>query len=159
MKINKLIVAAGLAAAAGYASVASAHDYIYALGVANSNVARTDIFGITCAAGTAKITYRVKDLKTTPEKATTIKIRGASTVAGLSSAVWDSANQTGGFTTLRTLTNGAITYYFEINKNAVTNVLGTESYSAEIHCYDTNNQHNPDDQSTTPNVWIKRNQP
>lgn len=159
MTITKTIMAASVIAVAGYAGVASAHPYQFALGVSTTNVARTDIFGIDCNVGTAKISYQVKDVKTTPEKTTILKIRAASTQAGLASAVWYPADQLGNYTALKYITNGANIYYFEINKNAVAGVIGTETYIAQIHCLDANGGHNPDDQSPTPDLWIKRNQP
>jgi hypothetical protein len=163
MKITRTLLTATLLAATGYAGLASAHNYTYSLGVNNSNVARTDVFSIQCNSGTAKITYQVKDVKTTPtEKNPVIKIRGATTQAGLASATWDSANQLGAFTTLRTINGGTIAYWFEVNKSAATGAAtnnGLETYIASIHCLDATNGHNPDDQPDVPSQWIKRNQP
>lgn len=160
MKITKTIIAASVVAAAGYAGVASAHLYTFALGTANSAITRTDKFGLACAGGSTKITYQVKDVKTPTEKTTVIKIRAATTAAGLASATWYPANQLGAYTAEKTISNGPSTYYFEINKSTAALPVsnnGTETYVAQMHCKDVNNVHNPDDQSPTPDVWLLRN--
>lgn len=130
--MKKITLLTGLLVAAGFSSVASAHLYNGTLGTA---AAATDKFYITCATGTAKITYRVK--------------RGTSGSSNVSAKAYSpvgalvtSSGTT--YSSLATVTTGAGAKFFEIKKAGTTS--GSRSYTLDMHCYDANNLHNPDDQ-------------
>jgi hypothetical protein len=162
MKISKTILAASLLAA-GFSGIASAHDYVGSVGNATVNAA-SDKFWIQCAGGSSYATLRVRDNPTSPEKATKVSIRGATSLAGLSAATWYTDTTDTDATTFDTsfsgpygtaanpqprVTGGPAIYYFEVNKNMMAGVTGAEAYIARIHCYDSSNTHNPEDQPTS----------
>ena len=143
---------------AGFSSIAIAHDYIGVVGNA-TRAARSDRFYIICAPGSHHLKFQVKDIRTRPEKPTKIYIRadkpGATpAVTALSRDVKDTD---AGFSRLLTITGGAGAYFFTVGKSAgAPGVVGAEAYVARIHCYNSNGEHNPDDQPTT--VRYLRNQ-
>ena len=130
MKHKKLIF--GLLLAAGFSTSAMAHDYGGTLG---SAAFATDKFYISCAAGTAKITYQIRRNSGTPKVRTnSYSPLGAATTASV----------TGTFSPLVTLNTGSGAKFFQVNKNPA--ATGTNSYTLRMHCYDANNLHDPNDQ-------------
>jgi hypothetical protein len=151
MKTIKNIMAASILLAAGVTNVTFAHDVANAVGNSTA-AARTDVFEVECYTGTSYFTVSVRDTKTTPEKATKISIQASK--GGVTTALsTDNTDTDTLFSPTKTLTGGVGIYRVTVNKNSVAGVTGAEGYTARIHCYDANNQHNPDDQSAP--VWIQ----
>ncbi len=137
MKNVKKIMIAGLLISAGYSALASAHEQFGSLGIATSGRAATDVYQISCPAGTAKLYLHIKDLApdlpsqlsiqaTKNSKASTLSVDGKDGDAFYSSAV--------------TLTRGPGTYLITINKN-LSSTNGLETYGAEFHCQDAGGNH------------------
>jgi hypothetical protein len=151
MKNTTKIVAVSALLTAGFTGVASAHDVANAVGN-STTAARTDVFDVECYAGTAYFTVSVRDTKTTPEKATKVSIQASK--GGVTTALSTDTTDTDTlFSATKTLSGGTGVYRVTVNKNSVAGVTGAEGYTARIHCYDANGQHNPDDQSDP--VWIQ----
>lgn len=137
MKNSKKIMLAGLLISAGYSALASAHEQFGTLGSTTSGRAATDVYQLSCPAGTAKLYLHIKDIglnlpalvsiqATKNSKASTLSVDGGDGDAFYSSAV--------------TLTRGAGTYLIAINKN-LSSTNGVETYSAEFHCQDAGGNH------------------
>jgi hypothetical protein len=127
MKTIKTILAASALLAAGFSGVASAHPYPGAL---KTPATATDKFYIVCYAGAASVSYAITKTAGTGG----VKISGPA------------GTTTNGGKTLSYAT-GAGAKSFTVSKNPAAS--GAVSYTAQIHCYDANGQHNPDDQSAT----------
>jgi uncharacterized membrane protein (DUF4010 family) len=125
----------GLLTAAGFSSTAIAHDYLGTLGTVAT---ATDKFYISCAAGTAKITYQVKR---NTVGTSNISAKAYSPVGALTTS-----NGTT-YSPLITLNTGAGAKFFEIKKAGTTS--GSRNYILKMHCYDANNLHEPNDQPAT----------
>jgi hypothetical protein len=134
------LLASLLLAAAGFSGVASAHPYAGGLGTVAT---ATDKFYLVCATGSAKITYAVKRTSGTGN----ISIEGSK--AGFSATPAPALSTSSGATLspLKTIKGGAGAYFFTVKKSPAAS--GTRGWYADIHCYDTNGQHNPDDQSAS----------
>lgn len=133
--MKKKTLTAALLSAAGFSGVAAAHDYGGTLGTAST---AADKFYITCAAGTAKITYQVRRNSGTPKvRAAAYSPVGAATTATV----------TGTFSPLVTLTTGSGAKFFKIDKNPA--ATGADSYTLRMHCWDKNGVHNPNAQPNT----------
>jgi hypothetical protein len=125
----------GLLLAAGFSTSAMAHDYGGTLG---SAAAATDKFYISCAAGTAKITYQIRRNSGTPN----VQAKAYAPVGAVTTSVGS-----GSFSPLKTLATSSGAKFFQVNKSPA--ATGTDSYTLRMHCYDVNNVHQPDDQPTT----------
>jgi hypothetical protein len=149
MKLQKTIMAASLLLAAGFTGAASAHTVSGGLGNATTDAARTDVFTVQCLAGSSYFTVRVRDVKTTPEKATKVSIQASKVGAtpAVTPLATDTVDTDANFSNTETITGGTGVYTVSVNKTMVAGVKGAESYVAEIHCYDAQNQHNPEDQT------------
>ncbi len=134
--MKKITLLAGLLVASGFSSVASAHDYLGALGNA---AAATDKFYITCAAnaGIAKITYQVQ--RTTGVK--NVSAKAYSPVGALTTSAGAA------FGPEITVNTGAGAKFFEVKKSPAE--AGTRNYRLRMHCKDAGNGHDPADQPTS----------
>ena len=134
MKNSKKIMTATLLIAAGYAGLVSAHTQSGAVGIANSGVARTDVYAVTCSndgsGAPAKLTVRIKDLAPVkaPLVSTQLSKSGASSPLSTDARDGDTL-----FSPFVTLARGAGVYTLRVNKSAST-VVGIETYIADFHC-------------------------
>jgi hypothetical protein len=149
MKLQKTIMAASLLLAVGLTGAASAHTVSGGLGNSTTDAARTDVFTVQCLAGSSYFTVRVRDVKTTPEKATKVSIQAskAGAIPAVTPLSTDTIDTDLLWSASQKITGGTGVYTVNVNKTKVTGVKGAESYVAEIHCYDAQNQHNPEDQT------------
>lgn len=151
--MNKKVIKqiAALIMAAGFSGITLAHDYVGVVGN-STRAARTDRFYLVCAPGSQKLTFQVRDIATRPEKSTKLYIRadkpGAS--PAITALSWDARDADAGYSPLLTITGGSGAYFFNVGKTAgAPGVVGAEAYVARIHCYNTDGEHNPDDQPYT----------
>jgi hypothetical protein len=133
MKHAKLILS--LLITAGFSTTAMAHDYGGTLG---SVATATDKFYISCAAGTAKITYQIRR----NSGAQNMQAKAYSPVGAVTTSTGS-----GSFSPMITLATGSGAKFFQVNKSPA--ATGTDSYTLRMHCYDANNLHDPNDQPAT----------
>jgi hypothetical protein len=137
MKNSKKLLAATLLIAAGYAGLVSAHTQSGAVGLANSGVARTDVYVVHCVAPGSRLWLRVKELP--PVKAPLVSIQ---TTKGTVSSVLSTDTIDGDaiYSTGVTLAAGSGDFTLNVNKSAST-VVGIETYVAEFHCQNAGGSH------------------
>ena len=126
MKNSKKIMLASLLIAAGYSTLASAHSQSGSLGASASGA--TDVYAVTCGAGTAKLFLQVKDLAPVVAPKVSIQAtKGAASSTLSTDAVDGDAVYSPGVTVAGT--PGVFT--LKVNKSAV---AGAETYVAQFHC-------------------------
>ncbi len=135
MKKIKALLIASLLAAAGFSSVASAHDYTGSLG---SAAGATDRWYFVCSGGTASLTYQIQR---TAGTAAHVRVKFDTT--GIISGPTTGTAAVTAFSPLKTAATGASVKILTINKTAA----GAVSYRVRAHCIDASGQHNPDDQT------------
>lgn len=139
--MKKITLLTGLLVAAGFSSVASAHFYNGTLGTLAT---ATDKFYITCATGTAKITYRVKRGTVGTSN---ISAKAYSPVGPLVTSNGTNYSTAAPATLPTAMITGAGAKFFEVKKAGTT--TGARNYTLDMHCYDANNLHDPNDQPST----------
>ena len=138
MKKSKLML--GLLLAAGFSSVASAHNYNGTLGTA---AAATDRWYFQCLnTNTKKVTFQVRRTAGTPCVKATYEATGANATSCGALAPAAAIN----------IATGAGAKIFRVNKNPA--IAGTNSYTVVAHCIDNTGVHNPADQ-TTPQTYLQ----
>jgi hypothetical protein len=137
MKNAKKIMMAGLLISAGYSALASAHTQSGTLGNTTSGAAATDVYQLSCPAGTARLYVRIKDLA--PALPSLVSIQAAKDRLSSTLSV-DGADGDAFYSSAVTLRRVAGTYLITINKN-LSSTKGREIYSAEFHCQDAGGNH------------------
>ena len=141
MIISKKIMAASFLIAAGYAGLASAHTQSGTVGLANSGLAKTDVYTVHCPAPATKLYLHVKDLA--PVKLPVVSIQAIK--GGSSPLSNDAVDGDAAYSPVATLAAGSGDYRLNVNKSAYTGTLaahkGAEVYIAEFHCQDAGGNH------------------
>lgn len=101
-----------------------------AVGITTTGVRRTDVYAVTCGAGTSNLSVAVKDLA--PVKAPTVSIQAVKSAAA-STLSTDSKDGDAIFSPTVKLAKGAGVYNMQINKSA-SSVIGAELYTAKFVC-------------------------
>jgi hypothetical protein len=139
MKNTNMIM--GLLLAAGFSTVASAHNYA---GTLKAPAINADKWYFVCQnPNTATVEFQVKKTKGTPCVKATYDATGANATA-CTTALKPAAPIV--------ITTGPGPKFFTISKNPA--IAGTDSYSVSAHCIDNTGVHNPDDQ-TTPQTYTQ----
>ncbi len=106
-----------------------------AVGLAGSGAAKTDVYSVTCGAGTASLTVAVLDMA--PIKAPLISIQ-ATKLAAASALSTDGKDGETLYSPLATFIKGAGVYSVKINKSAYVGTVaankGAETYTALFSC-------------------------
>jgi hypothetical protein len=105
-------------------------DQSGAVGLATSGVARTDVYAVTCAAGTQNLSVSVMDLP--PIKAALVSIQATKGTAS-SALSTDTVDGNAYHSPLVRLAGGAGVYMVKVNK-ATSAVIGVETYKAQFSC-------------------------
>jgi len=142
MKNSKKIMAATLLIAVGYAGLASAHSQAGAVGLANSGVARTDVYVVHCIAPGTKLWLRVKGLA--PVKVPLVSTQATKYIAS-SVLSTDTVDGDALYSPTVVLAAGSGDYTLNVNKSAYTGTLaahnGPQTYVAEFHCQNAAGSH------------------
>lgn len=100
------------------------------VGLVTSGIAKSDVYAVTCAAGTARLYVHVLDLA--PVKAPLVSIQA--TKGAVSTALsTDARDGDAVFSPLVGLAGGAGVYTVKVNKSASA-VVGAETYQARLYC-------------------------
>jgi hypothetical protein len=141
MIMSKKTMAATLLLAAGYAGLASAHTQSGTVGLANSGLAKTDIYVVHCIPPATKLFVHVKDLA--PVKLPVVSIQAIK--GGSSPLSNDAVDGDANYSPVQTLAAGSGDYTMSVNKSAYTGTLaahkGPETYIAEFHCQNASGSH------------------
>ncbi len=138
--MKKITLLAGMLIAAGFSSLAFAHDYG---GTLKTLPTATDKFYIACATGTQTISYQVRRNSGTAQ----LNLCGLKSTAACPSANKTVTTTTGVFSPLRRIGTGAGAYFFTLKKNSAS--TAGNSWTVRAHCLDANGAHDPNDQPTT----------
>jgi hypothetical protein len=132
INMKKTTLLAGLVLAAGFSSVASAHDYTSGLGTITT---ATDRAYIVCPAGTAKMFYQVRR----NSGAAQINACGLNSSAACPAANSVITASTGVFIAGKYVATGAGAFFFTIKKNSASSV--GNSYTLRAHCTSASGAH------------------
>jgi hypothetical protein len=117
------------------------------VGLATSGAARTDVYTITCAAGTASLSVMVRDLAPVKAPLVSIQVTKGTATSALSA---DTVDADAKFSPLVKLAKGSGVYTMKVNKST-SSVKGAEVYLARFNCRNAKGAPTPTKRMATQN--------